>query len=332
MPSQILKDDLLFGEELGVGSMSRVLLAEHAHTKIKYALKVISKKEVVSKKQIELVMLEKDLLSRLKHPNIISLVSTFQTDMELFFVLEHCDGGEVLEHIKLLGNLSASTTKYLLAELLNALCYLHAERIVHRDLKPENLLLCNGEYGYHLKLIDFATSAEFSEKPQKLPAIERRADDDLEDLDEEAEERLKLRRESRHQSNKLFVGTAQYCAPEMLVDCSSTFSSDLWAFGVLLYHMLVGASPFDDEMGFMVFKKILARQFDFPDNFDAAARDLCDQLIVLHPCDRLGVGNDGACQTDILKKHPFFEGVEWEKLPYQKLDLLLGDLPPQSTD
>uniref|UniRef100_A0A7S1NFQ4 non-specific serine/threonine protein kinase n=1 Tax=Eutreptiella gymnastica TaxID=73025 RepID=A0A7S1NFQ4_9EUGL len=331
MPLSITNTDLQYeDQDLGFGSLSRVVLARHNHNGTYYAIKIMSKNQVISNKAVDLVMQEKEILGRLEHPNVVSIISTFQTDIELYYVLEYCNGGELLYHIEVQKGLDPLTTKWVTAELVNAVTYLHLQGVAHRDLKPQNVVFIHTEHGPHLKLIDFATAAVSTEQPRPLGKIVRTADDELEDLDDAADERMRSRWHAREAQGKRFIGTCQYCSPEMIIDCTATYSSDLWALGTVVYHMVAGTGAFDDEDSFAVLKRILSWKFTYPEGFDAGARTLCDALIVLCPTARLGVGPTG-CAGDQLKAHPYFTGVDWDALPTQQLDVHLSEWEPAAT-
>lgn len=100
-----------------------------------------------------------------------------------------------------------------------------------------------------------------------------------------------------------FVGTAEYVSPELLTDKSACKSSDLWAFGCILYQLLAGRPPFKAANEYQTFQKIVNLQYDFPHAFPEQARDLVQKLLVTDPARRLTIRE--------IKRHPFFEGQEW---------------------
>jgi serine/threonine protein kinase len=100
-----------------------------------------------------------------------------------------------------------------------------------------------------------------------------------------------------------FVGTAEYVSPELLTDKSACKSSDLWAFGCIVYQLLAGRPPFKAGNEYQTFQKIVNLEYDFPHAFPEQARDLVTKLLVLDPEQRLSIRQ--------IKNHPFFEGQEW---------------------
>ena len=155
--------------------------------------------------------------------------------------------------------------------------YLHNKGIIHRDLKPENILI--DAKGY-LKLSDFVCAK----------VIE----------------------------NKTFTccGTPEYMAPEMILNRGHNKSVDWWAFGVLLYELLVGMDPFNDEDPILIYQKILKGKVLFPSKIAPAAKSLIKHL--LEPDFTKRYGSLKAGISDI-KTHRFFKDVEWSTLHKYKI-------------
>jgi 3-phosphoinositide dependent protein kinase-1 len=113
-------------------------------------------------------------------------------------------------------------------------------------------------------------------------------------------------------SRQTFCGTAEYVSPEVLNNQPVNEAADLWALGCMVYHFFTGHCPFKGESQYLIFQKILKREFDYPPDFPETAKDLVDNLLRIDPNDRLGVGQDGYKK---LKAHPFFEGIDFTNLP-----------------
>lgn len=306
--------DLEYGQPLGYGSYSKVTLATHRATGVQYAVKIVSKQQLIDEDKHKCAMRERDTLRILSHPNIIRLVSTFQTPSELHYVLEYAAGGELLDYIKRMGHFDYPTTKRVTAELVNALEYMHSKGVVHRDIKPENMMF---DKHHHVKLVDFGTATISKELPKPLEDIQRNTTAEEQELldTETVEDHHRRRRLSMTREHaKSFCGTAQYASPELLRHCTTTYSSDLWALGCVIYQMVTGRRPFQDPSDYLTFKRISERDVRYPPDFPPVIRDLCDQLLVLNPCDRLGVGPGGYAR---LKAHPFFEGLCFATLSTQ---------------
>ncbi|PIA43444.1 hypothetical protein AQUCO_01900085v1 [Aquilegia coerulea] len=278
-------NDFQLGKIYGVGSYSKVVRAKKKDTGKVYALKIMDKKFITKENKTSYVKLERVVLDQLDHPGIVRLFFTFQDSFSLYMALESCEGGELFDQITRKGRLSEDEARFYAAEVIDALEYIHGVGLIHRDIKPENLLLTAEG---HIKIADFG-----SIKPMKdsritfLPSLAS---------DEKA---------------CTFVGTAAYVPPEVLNSSPPTFGNDLWALGCTLYQMLSGSSPFKDASEWLIFQKIIARDLRFPDYFSEEARDLIDKLLDTDPSKRPGAGPDGYAA---LKKHPFFEHIDWDRL------------------
>lgn len=205
-------------------------------------------------------------------------------------MLTYAKNGELLPHVnnkRGQGLFSVQCCQYYGAELVLALEALKAKGVVHRDLKPENILF---DENWHVLITDFGSA--------KIVDGNKVAVD-------EGTATVAKRKNS-------FVGTAQYVSPEILTDVEATFSCDLWAFGCILFQMLSGVPPFQAGSDYLIFQKILKLEYEFPEGFHKAAKDLVEKLLVLAPSERLGA-TDTKPYTS-LREHDFFKGVDWDDL------------------
>ena len=143
-------------------------------------------------------------------------------------VLEFVQGGDLFSHLRNVGKLSIENGKFYAANVALTIEYMHSKGIVYRDLKPENLLLAHNGY---LKLADFGLAKVIENKTYTL------------------------------------CGTPEYLAPEMILNKGHDRAVDWWAYGVLLYEMLVGMEPFSSEDPTEVYHKILTGKLSFPKEF-----------------------------------------------------------------
>jgi len=233
---------------------------------------------------VQTVMNERAVLAKLKHPFVVRLLTTFQTELSLYYVLELARNGEMFEQIQRIGKYPRNVGTFYAAELIEVIEYLHSKNVIHRDLKPENILFDDNK---HLKLVDFGTAKILLTKEQEaaLTPTER----------------------ERAQS---FVGTAEYVSPEVLNDEDVSFGADIWAFGCILYQMLVGKPPFRDASEYLTFQKILNRELTFPEEVDEVSKDLINRVLVIDASKRLTVAE--------IKSHEFFNGVSFDDLPNQE--------------
>lgn len=294
--------DFSFGRVLGEGSYSTVFLATDRQTLREYAVKVLEKKHIIKEKKIKYVNIEKNTLNRLtEHPGIVRLYYTFQDEMSLYYVLDLCNGGELLGVLKKTGTFDVECTRFYGAQILDAIEYMHSRGVIHRDLKPENVLL---DDQMHVKITDFGTAKLLPDPRSPRPP--------------EAVQTPEAPEEKRAAS---FVGTAEYVSPELLTDKSAGKACDVWAFGCIIYQLLAGRPPFKGGTEYLTFQKIVNLEYEFPAGFPPAAQDLVERCLVSNPIMRLTVEH--------IKKHDFFEGQRFGKeLWKMKAPRLNPHVPP----
>lgn len=280
-PKKKSVEDFEYGECLGEGSYGSVYVCIDKATGRKFAAKKIEKSHLIKEKKTKYALLEKEIMSLCNHPNIIKLYYSFRGTESLYYIMELAPNSDLLENIKKHGKFNLKTTQFYAAEIVSALRYLHVKQgIVHRDLKPENILLSND---FHVKLTDFGTAK-------------------------------KLGKDKKARSNS-FVGTAEYISPEALdPDLKLIYkTSDLWALGCIIYQMLTGKPPFKGTTQHLTFEKVLEGEVEFPEDMPPVAVDIITKLLNRDPEKRLG-----ASGYKEIKKHPFFQDIDWKKL--EKMD------------
>lgn len=298
--------DFAFGRTLGEGSYSTVMAATDRQTGKEYAIKVLNKRHIIKEKKVKYVNIEKDTLNRLTdHPGVVRLYYTFQDEESLYFVLDLANSGELLGVLKRMTTFDEECTRFYGAEILDTIDYMHARGVIHRDLKPENVLL---DDQMHVKITDFGT-AKILDVPKRLPKDANGnigAGNPLDGSDD-------------NKANS-FVGTAEYVSPELLTDKKACKSSDLWAFGCIIYQLLAGRPPFKAGNEYLTFQKIVALEYQFPPGFPEVAKDLVERLLVLDPASRLSIEH--------IKNHEFFDGVNWGRCLWrQKAPRLKSFIP-----
>jgi 3-phosphoinositide dependent protein kinase-1 len=301
--------DFNFGRTLGEGSYSTVLAATDRQNLKEYAIKVLDKRHIIKEKKVKYVNIERDTLNRLTdHPGVVRLYYTFQDERSLYFVLDLASGGELLGVLKKLGSFDVECSRFYAAEILDSIAYMHSKGVIHRDLKPENVLL---DRDMHVKITDFGTAKILKTEPKSSGPTSALNGDMPGDPTDGAESDRAVS----------FVGTAEYVSPELLRDKNACKSSDLWAFGCILFQLIAGRPPFKAANEYLTFQKILGLEYTFPDGFPEVARDLVERLLVLEPANRLPVEH--------IRNHRFFEGVTWGKsLWRQKAPRLKAYVPP----
>ncbi|CAG9087948.1 unnamed protein product [Plutella xylostella] len=304
--------DYIFGKVIGDGCYSTVFLAKDIHTGKEYAIKVCEKRHIIKEKKGEYIKREKEALNMLSNvpKGFVRLYCTFQDAERLYFVLSYAKNGELLPYINKVGSFELDVAKYYAAELVLALEKMHSKGIIHRDLKPENILL---DENMHLQIADFGTVKILD--PEVIRTI---PEANIEDNSQSTE------RERRR--NMSFVGTAQYVSPELLRHREDTRASDLWALGCIIYQMISGLPPFRGPNEFLTFQKILKLDYEFPEGFPADAKDLVEKLLILDHTKRLGVEDKGETYESI-RKHPFFNGIDWDTVLEQSPPTINPYLP-----
>ena len=324
-----------------------------------YAIKVIDIQSMKKVNKIYQIYMETEILHELNSPFIVKIFGAFPTKKKVYMVLEYLSNGNFAKFLKYNYPLKEDTIKFYSAEIVLFLEYLQSQKIVHRDLKPENIML---NEKYHLQMIDFATVRKIGLYYDKLEMKFKKDDYDFDndnddikgtklvvnpDNDEEDEEEnedsddmnndndinfnkniiysnsdKKIKKMKKPQRNKTFVGTAEYVSPEVISNIPAGYGADLWAFGVILYQMYCGQTPFKSATNYLTFKNIEKTQIVYPDNINVPkiAKDLIDRILVKEPEKRLGAGEPNT-DLDIahLKKHPFFKGIKWKNITSQNV-------------
>jgi len=286
--------DFFFGRIIGEGSFSQVYLARDVSSGKEVAIKVCKKAHIIREKKQDAIMREKQVMLILTDPNkwstvtpfFVRLFATFHNADSLYFVLSLAKRGDMLKFIKKMAAQEVDVTQFYAAELVQALEHLHSLKIVHRDLKPENILLSST---MHILLTDFGSAKLMSDNTGV----------------DETDGPVVGRRNS-------FVGTAQYVSPEILTNSGSTQASDLWALGCILYQMVTGMPPFIAQSEYLIFQKIQALDYSFPEGFDSHAKDLVTKLLVKDSSERLGVLDKVGYPS--IKQHSFFNNIEFDSL------------------
>ncbi|XP_071355282.1 triple functional domain protein isoform X3 [Trachinotus anak] len=243
--------------ELGRGRFSVVKRCDHQGTKRTVAVKHVNKKLM----RRDRVTQELNLLQRLQHPHIVSLIDTYETPSSYVLILEMADQGRLLDYVVSWGNLTEEKVACYLRDVLEALHYLHNCRIAHLDVKPENLLVAHSSSGQPtVKLIDFGDAVQLN---------------------------------SAHYVHPL-LGSPEFASPELVLGEPVSLTSDLWSLGVVTYVLLSGASPFLDESAEETCLNICRLDFSFPRDYfqgvSQAARDFVCLLLRTDPSRRPPAG------------------------------------------
>ncbi|KAG9320407.1 hypothetical protein KVV02_008347 [Mortierella alpina] len=304
-PSSFVKIRLL-----GKGDVGKVYLVRQKDTERLYAMKVLSKKEMIKRNKIKRAFAEQEILATSNHPFIVTLYHSFQSEDYLYLCMEYCMGGEFFRALQTRPgkHLLEEDAKFYAAEVIAALEYLHLMGFIYRDLKPENILL---HQTGHIMLTDFDLSKQSS--PAGEPTIVKNASPSMPPAIDTKSCIANLRTNS-------FVGTEEYIAPEVIKGCGHTSAVDWWTLGILIYEMLFSVTPFKGNNRNQTFEKILNIEVPFPDHPSAQpVSALCKSVIrkLLIKDDALRLGSKAGASD--VKSHPFFKTTNWA---------LLRHLPP----
>ncbi|KAG2388342.1 hypothetical protein C9374_000506 [Naegleria lovaniensis] len=298
---------------LGRGDVGKVYLVKHKETGRYFAMKVLKKEEMIQRNKVKRVLTEREILATTDHPFIVTLYSSFQSKDKLYFIMEYCSGGEFFRMLqKQPGKcLPESSVRFYAAEVLLALEYLHFMGFIYRDLKPENILL---HQSGHIRLTDFDLSKQTVQTV--TPKIVKGFFS--------SDKKSKLDTKQIQQFNS-FVGTAEYLSPEIIAGCGHTSTVDWWTFGILMYEMLFGTTPFKGSTQKDTFNHILHNKLEFPKDkpISKACKELIKKLLVSDQDKRLGHKNGAAD----IKVHPFFKGINWALIRNES-----PPIAPQVTD
>lgn len=245
-------------------------------------------------------------------PGFVNLYCTFQDTRNLYFVMTYAKNGDMLPYIRKVGSFDLDCTRFYAAELVLALEQMHRRGIIHRDLKPENILL---DENMHTLIADFGSAKVVAHGATGLGNADPRTNCDRPTVNVVPSHNEDDNNITRRRRNS-FVGTAQYVSPEILNGKPTSRATDLWALGCIIYQMISGLPPFRAGTEYLIFQKVLKVDMSFPEGFDSVAADLVEQLIRLEPQERLGAHDFGDVYESI-RRHPFFDGIEWATLRNQ---------------
>ena len=278
---------------IGRGAFGEVHVCKEIKTGKIVAIKKIKKEVLVKKNQIIHVRNEQFFMSKVKSPWIVELKASFQEDDFLYLVMEFLPGGDFMNLLIKKDKLTEEEAKFYIAELICAVESIHKLDCIHRDIKPDNILI---DKNGHIKLSDFGL-AKVSDKLYEKNSIK--------------DENFNPKKMT-HKKLYSCVGTAYYVAPEVLIKKGYGQEIDWWSVGVIFFEMLVGYAPFCAQETQEVCYKIInwEKYLKVPPEIKLTdeALDLMKNLIC-DPNKRLG--KNGA---DEIKAHPFFKGIDWEKI------------------
>ncbi|KAK7755551.1 Serine/threonine kinase [Diatrype stigma] len=275
-------DHFNFLAVLGKGNFGKVMLAETKKARKLYAIKVLKKEFIIENDEVESIRSEKRVFliaNRERHPFLTNLHACFQTETRVYFVMEYISGGDLMLHIQR-GQFGTKRAQFYAAEVCLALKYFHENGVIYRDLKLDNILLT---LDGHIKIADYGLCKE--------------------DM-------------WYGSTTSTFCGTPEFMAPEILLDKKYGRAVDWWAFGVLIYQMLLQQSPFRGEDEDEIYDAILADEPLYPIHMPRDSVSILQKLLTREPDQRLGSGPTDAQE---VMNQPFFRNIVWDDIYHKRV-------------
>ncbi|GAA0155798.1 hypothetical protein LIER_13443 [Lithospermum erythrorhizon] len=252
----VLNGKYELGKLLGHGTFAKVYHARNLHTGKSVAMKVVGKEKVIKVGMMEQIKREISVMKMVKHPNIVNLHEVMASKTKIYFAMDLIRGGELFAQIAKNGRLKEDIARNYFKQLISAIDFCHSRGVFHRDLKPENLLL--DEDG-NLKVTDFGLSA-FSDH---------------------------LRQDGLLYTS---CGTPAYVAPEVIGRKGYDGpKADIWSCGVILYVLLAGFLPFQEDNLVSMYRKIYKGEFKCPPWFSSDAKRLIAKMLDPNPNSRMTI-------------------------------------------
>ncbi|ONM62621.1 CBL-interacting serine/threonine-protein kinase 24 [Zea mays] len=242
------------GRTIGRGTFAKVKFAVDADTGAAFAIKVLDKETIFTHRMLHQIKREISIMKIVRHPNIVRLNEVLAGRTKIYIVLELVTGGELFDRIVRHGKLRENEARKYFQQLIDAIDYCHSKGVYHRDLKPQNLLL---DSRGNLKLSDFGLST-LSQNGVGLV----------------------------HTT----CGTPNYVAPEVLSSNGYDGSAaDIWSCGVILYVLMAGYLPFEENDLPHLYEKITAAQYSCPYWFSPGAKSLIQRILDPNPRTRITI-------------------------------------------
>ena len=251
---------------LGEGSYGKVRLAENMYTGEKVAIKILDKGKIKQDNLIENLRQEIQIMKHIEHPNVVKLYEVLSSHSKIYLVIELVHGEELFHRISREGPLEEKEARFYFQQIISAVHFCQTQHVAHRDLKLENVLVDqNGK----IKISDFGLSCLFKIDSETLSMMHTTC------------------------------GTINYLAPEVFSNHGyDGHLADIWSCGVILYAMLSGKLPFEDDSIPSLIAKIVSGSFELPHNASSQALDVLKQILCTDPRTRISVSK--------LKKHAWF--------------------------
>ncbi|XP_066893960.1 serine/threonine-protein kinase BRSK2 isoform X2 [Kogia breviceps] len=259
---------------LGKGQTGLVKLGIHCVTCQKVAVKIVNR-EKLSESVLMKVEREIAILKLIEHPHVLKLHDVYENKKYLYLVLEHVSGGELFDYLVKKGRLTPKEARKFFRQIISALDFCHSHSICHRDLKPENLLL---DEKNNIRIADFGMAS-------------LQVGDSLLETS---------------------CGSPHYACPEVIRgEKYDGRKADVWSCGVILFALLVGALPFDDDNLRQLLEKVKRGVFHMPHFIPPDCQSLLRGMIEVDATRRLTLEH--------IQKHIWYIGGKNEPEPEQPI-------------
>ena len=255
----------ILGKKLGQGTFGIVVLGKHEITGESVAIKILDKEKIVRESDKTRLEREIRIMKIMYHNNIVHLYQVIENSKELFLIMEYISGKELFDYIINKRHLDEIESCKFYQQIISGIEYLGKTKVAHRDLKPENLLLDSKK---NIKIVDFGLSNTYFQNELLSTAC----------------------------------GSPCYAAPEMLSgEKYNGINIDIWSSGIVLYAMLCGYLPFEDNDNPKLYKKIIKGVFETPEFLSSSAVDLLHRILNVDPMKRYTIAQ--------IKEHPWFNQI-----------------------
>jgi serine/threonine protein kinase len=265
--------DFVMDRTINMTPIGKIKLVKSKGNNKYYAFKILEKSQIIKSSLVNQVLNEVKILSTLDHPFIQSFIGYNHNTSYIYLAYELANGGDLFSYLRRVGHFETDQVKFYGSQVILMLEYLHHNNVIHRDIKPENLLLDKNGY---LKLTGFDNAKICPERTYTI------------------------------------CGTPEYMAPETILGKGHGKGVDWWAFGILLYELFTGITPFTENNPVMMMKSIINEKVHFPEMFeDEDAKSLIRHLLEKDITKRYGVLRGG---VNDIKLHKFFQSTDWRGL------------------
>ena len=269
--------DYMIKETIGKGTFSKVKLGINKITGEKVAIKILDKTKILEKEDLDRIIREMSILSKMDHENVIKVFQIFEDSKNFLIIMEYCEGGELFNYIVKKGRLPEKEASFFFYQIINGVEYIFSKGIAHRDLKPENLLLNKNNV---IKIIDFGLSNFYDGQHNLVTPC----------------------------------GSPCYASPEMVSGNDyNGFNIDIWAIGIILFAMICGYLPFEDPENDKLFDQILKAELDFPSHVSELCKDLIKKILVTDPNKRITINKIKEHNFYLMGKETYNETFNKQK-------------------